>query len=76
MSKFLKFSLVSVLAIGTFSIAPTFAQEDGDVEEVIVTGSKIKKVDIYSIAQSHSKLLTLPKLKEQVSITLVTFFKT
>ena len=47
MSKFLKFSLVSVLAIGTFSIAPTFAQEDGDVEEVIVTGSKIKKVDIF-----------------------------
>ena len=47
MSKFLKFSLVSVLAIGTFSIAPTFAQEGGDVEEVIVTGSKIKKVDIF-----------------------------
>ena len=47
MSKFLKFSLVSVLAIGTFNIAPTFAQEGGDVEEVIVTGSKIKKVDIF-----------------------------
>ena len=47
MSNFLKFSLASVLAIGVFNISPTFAQEDGDVEEVIVTGSKIKKVDIF-----------------------------
>ena len=47
MSNFLKFSLASVLAIGVFNISPVFAQEDGDVEEVIVTGSKIKKVDIF-----------------------------
>ena len=45
MSNFLKFSLASVLAIGVLNISPVFAQEDGDVEEVIVTGSKIKKVD-------------------------------
>ena len=46
MSKFLKFSLASVLAIGVFNVSPIFAQ-DGEVEEVIVTGSKIKKVDIF-----------------------------
>ena len=46
MSNFLKFSLASVLAIGVFNVSPIFAQ-DGEVEEVIVTGSKIKKVDIF-----------------------------
>ena len=46
MSNFLKFSLASVLAIGIFNVSPIFAQ-DGEVEEVIVTGSKIKKVDIF-----------------------------
>ncbi len=48
MSKFVKFSLVSVLSIGLISVGNVFSQEDDeDVEEVIVTGSKIKKVDIF-----------------------------
>ena len=43
MSKLIKFSLVAVLSIGLMPNT-SFAQEaDDDVEEVIVTGSKIKK---------------------------------
>ena len=49
MFNFVKFSLVSVLTLGLFSL-PTFAQDsevnaDDDVEEVIVTGSRIKRTD-------------------------------
>jgi outer membrane cobalamin receptor len=43
MSKLFKFSLVAVLSLGLMPNT-SFAQEgDDDVEEVIVTGSKIKK---------------------------------
>jgi len=43
MSKLFKFSLVAVLSLGLIPNT-SFAQEgDDDVEEVIVTGSKIKK---------------------------------
>ena len=43
MSKLIKFSLVAVLSLGLIPNT-SFAQEaDDDVEEVIVTGSKIKK---------------------------------
>src|SRR6056300_1993085 len=49
MFNFVKYSLVSVLTLGLFSI-PAFAQDseassDEDVEEVIVTGSRIKRTD-------------------------------
>ena len=43
MSKLIKFSLVAVLSLGLMPNT-SFAQDaDDDVEEVIVTGSKIKK---------------------------------
>ena len=46
MSNMFKFTLVSVLTLGIFSI-PSFAQEaeaeDADVEEIIITGSRIKR---------------------------------
>ena len=43
MSRLFKFSLVAVLSLGLIPNT-SFAQEDNDdVEEVIVTGSKIKK---------------------------------
>ena len=43
MSKLIKFSLVAVLSLGLMPNT-SFAQEsEDDVEEVIVTGSKIKK---------------------------------
>ena len=44
MSKLIKFSLVAVLSLGLMPNT-TFAQDtdEDDVEEVIVTGSKIKK---------------------------------
>ena len=48
MSNMFKFTLVSVLTLGLFSM-PSFAQEaeaenaDADVEEVIITGSRIKE---------------------------------
>ena len=49
MFNFLKFSLASVLTLGLFSV-PTFAQEDGvDVEEVIVTGSRIARSEFDGI---------------------------
>ena len=49
MFNIVKFSLVSVLTLGLFSM-PAFAQDseadsDDDVEEVIVTGSRIKRTD-------------------------------
>ena len=49
MFNIVKFSLVSVLTLGLFSM-PAFAQDseadsDEDVEEVIVTGSRIKRTD-------------------------------
>ena len=51
MSKFIKFSLVAVAAIG-FQSNFLFAQEDSsadeDVEEVIVTGSRIKRPELES----------------------------
>ena len=46
-----KYSLVSVLTLGLFS-TPTFAQdsdEDADVEEVIVTGSRIGRSEYSGI---------------------------
>ena len=49
MFNFLKFSLASVLTLGLFSV-PTFAQEDGEeVEEVIVTGSRIARTEFDGI---------------------------
>ena len=46
MSDMFKYTLVSVLTLGLFSM-PSFAQEadaeDADVEEVIITGSRIKR---------------------------------
>ena len=49
MFNFLKFSLASVLTLGLFSV-PTFAQEDGEeVEEVIVTGSRIARSEFDGI---------------------------
>ena len=51
MSNVFKISLVSVLTLGLFS-TPTFAQdsdEDADVEEVIVTGSRIGRSEYSGI---------------------------
>ena len=49
MFNFLKFSLATVLTLGLFSV-PTFAQEDGEeVEEVIVTGSRIARSEFEGI---------------------------
>lgn len=49
MSKLIKFSLVAVLSLGLFPNT-TFAQDsdDDDIEEVIVTGSKIKRSNLDS----------------------------
>ena len=42
--------LMSLLVIASFSLG-VIAQEDADdVEEVVVTGSKIKSADLYSFA--------------------------
>ena len=42
--------LMSLLVITTFSLGVFAQEEDGDVEEVVVTGSKIKSADLYSFA--------------------------
>jgi len=42
--------LMSLLVIATFSLGIVAQEEDGDVEEVVVTGSKIKSADLYSFA--------------------------
>ena len=56
MSKLIKFSLVAVLSLGLMPNT-SFAQEaDDEVEEVIVTGSKIKKS---AVSYTH---LTLPTI--------------
>ena len=49
MSNLIKFSLVAVLSLGLMPNT-TFAQDsvDDDVEEVIVTGSKIKRSNLDS----------------------------
>ena len=41
---------MSLLVITTFSLGVFAQEEDGDVEEVVVTGSKIKSADLYSFA--------------------------
>ena len=65
MFNFLKFSLASVLTLGLFSV-PTFAQEDGEeVEEVIVTGSRIARTEFDGI--NPLLLLAQKTLKHQVS---------
>ena len=38
--------LMSLLVITTFSLGVFAQEEDGDVEEVVVTGSKIKSADL------------------------------
>ena len=43
--------LMSLLVITTFSLGVFAQEEDGDVEEVVVTGSKIKSADLYSLRQ-------------------------
>ena len=73
MSKLIKFSLVAVLSIGLMPNT-SFAQEaDDDVEEVIVTGSKIKK----SVFDSSKPLeiISDAELREQVLTTLVISYK-
>ena len=43
--------LFSLALVSSLMLAPfTFAQDDADVEEVVVTGSKIKGSDLYSFA--------------------------
>ena len=42
--------LLSLLVLATFSLGVIAQEEDGDVEEVVVTGSKIKSSDLYSFA--------------------------
>jgi outer membrane receptor protein involved in Fe transport len=42
--------LMSLLVITSFSLGVIAQEEDSDVEEVVVTGSKIKSADLYSFA--------------------------
>tara|TARA_B100001057_G_scaffold460946_2_gene512504 strand:+ start:3081 stop:5912 length:2832 start_codon:yes stop_codon:yes gene_type:complete len=42
--------LLSLLMLATFSLGVVAQEEDSDVEEVVVTGSKIKSSDLYSFA--------------------------
>ena len=43
--------LFSLALVSSLMLAPfSFAQDDADVEEVVVTGSKIKGSDLYSFA--------------------------
>jgi len=67
MFNLIKYSLVSVLTLGLFS-TPTFAQdsdEDADVEEVIVTGSRIGRSEYSGI--NPVTLITSEDIKLQVS---------
>ena len=42
--------LMSLLVIASFSLGVIAQEDDSDVEEVVVTGSKIKSADLYSFA--------------------------
>ena len=42
--------LMSLLVIASFSLGVIAQEDEGDVEEVVVTGSKIKSADLYSFA--------------------------
>ena len=67
MSNMFKFTLVSVLTLGLFSI-PSFAQEaeaeDADFEEIIITGSRIKRT---SNENAPTPMVTLGA--EQIELT-------
>ena len=67
MSNMFKFTLVSVLTLGLFSM-PSFAQEaeaeDADVEEIIITGSRIKRT---SNENAPTPMVTLGA--EQIELT-------
>ena len=41
---------MSLLVIASFSLGVIAQEDEGDVEEVVVTGSKIKSADLYSFA--------------------------
>ena len=67
MSDMFKYTLVSVLTLGLFSM-PSFAQEadaeDADVEEVVITGSRIKRT---SNENAPTPMVTLGA--EQIELT-------
>ena len=69
MSDMFKYTLVSVLTLGLFSM-PSFAQEaeaqeaDADVEEIVITGSRIKRT---SNENAPTPMVTLGA--EQIELT-------